>query len=236
MSAPATAPPGAPPRRPPAVDVAFALVATALDAVLLAAALGGLAPLLAHPRALALLAVYAVTAAALALLRPVRGQDAVEVVRDTPLLMVALGVIPLLIPPLAALDERFSWWPLPGGETLRVLGIALVALGLALRIAAMRRLRDRFSPRLAVQRHHPLETGGPYAYLRHPGYAGTLLAALGAALTFGSGVALVGVAVLAAMLAGRARREEALLERRFGEEWRAYRSRTGAFLPRVRRR
>jgi len=211
----------------------FALIATALDAVLLALALGGLGPLAAHRRALALLAVYAVTAVTLALLRPVRAQDVVQSARDAPLTMAALGVIPLLIPPLAALGERLGWWPLPGGEPLRWGGVALAAAGLSLRIAAMTRLRDRFSPRLAVQRNHALETGGPYARVRHPGYLGTLLAALGAALAFGSAAGLAGVALLAAVLGTRVRREETLLEARFGEDWRRYRDRTGAFLPRL---
>ena len=228
MHAPAAAPP-----RPAALMVAFALLATAFDALLLVLALGGLAPLLAHARALALLGVYAVSGVALALLRPVRSQDVTASVPDPPLTLLLLGVVPLLVPPLSALAERLAWWPLPGGDALRWAGVALAAAGLALRIAAMARLRDRFSPRLAVQRGHALETGGPYARVRHPGYLGTLLAALGAALTFGSAVGLLAVVPLAALLAARVRREETLLEGRFGEEWRRYRARTGAFLPRL---
>ena len=231
LSAQAATPARAP-HRPPALMASLALLATALDAALLALALGGFGALLAHARALALLGVYGVGAVTLALLRPVRGQDTVAVAPDPPLTMLALGVIPLLTPPIAALGERLGWWPLPGGAALRWGGVALAAAGLALRIAAMARLRDRFSPRLAVQRTHALETGGPYGLVRHPGYLGTLLAALGAVLTFGSGAGLVPAALLALLLAARVRREEALLEERFGEEWRRYRERTGAFLPR----
>jgi len=51
---------------------AGALAVTALDALLLLAALGGMRALLGHTRALALLAVWAVGGIVLALLRPVR--------------------------------------------------------------------------------------------------------------------------------------------------------------------
>jgi protein-S-isoprenylcysteine O-methyltransferase Ste14 len=39
--------------------------------------------------------------------------------------------------------------------------------------------------------------------------------------------------MLLAVLVTRTPREEAMLEERFGEEWRAYRARTGALLPRL---
>jgi protein-S-isoprenylcysteine O-methyltransferase Ste14 len=69
--------------------------------------------------------------------------------------------------------------------------------------------------------------------VRHPGYLGSLLACAGAMLAFGSALALPLVAAFALLLRARIAREEALLERHFGDEWRAYRARTGALLPRV---
>jgi protein-S-isoprenylcysteine O-methyltransferase Ste14 len=76
-----------------------------------------------------------------------------------------------------------------------------------------------------------LETRGLYAWIRHPGYLGAWLASLGAALAFGSGPALAPVLLFGALMAERARREEALLEEHFGEAWRRHRARTGGFLP-----
>jgi len=221
-------------RRPAAVLVAGALAATALDALLLALALGGLPALLAHPRAMALVAVWAVAAVVLALLRPVRVHDPLTVRHDRGA-MVALLLLPLLTPAVSAWGERIGLWPLPGGAALRGAGVAIVACGLALRIAAMARLGSRFSPLVSVQRGHALETGGPYAWIRHPGYLGAWLAALGAMLAFGSLAGAPLVVAFLALLWARAGREETLLEEHFGDAYRSYRARSGRLFPRPRR-
>jgi protein-S-isoprenylcysteine O-methyltransferase Ste14 len=221
-------------RRPhPLRTLLTALIVTALDATLLALALGGVGPLSRHARALALVAIWGVTSLVLGFLRPVRAQDVVESAPGQRALLLALFLIPLLNPPLSAFAERMGWWPLPGGEPLRWAGVALAAAGLALRIVAMDRLGARFAPVVAVQREHTLETGGPYARIRHPGYLGAGLANLGAALAFGSAVGLIGAALMALALHARMEAEEALLERRFGDEFARYRARTGRVLPRL---
>ncbi len=222
-------------RRPrnPIVSATLALGVTALDAALLALALGGLAPLLAHTRALALLVLWAVGGVSLALLHPVRGHDTVAVERDPAFVLVALFLIPLFTPPSAALGERMALWALPGGAALRWGGVALSGAGLALRIAAMAQLGPRFSPLIAMQREHALETSGLYQHIRHPGYVGAWLASLGAALAFGSALALPLVAAMGLLLWNRAGREESMLARHFGEEYRRYCARSGRFLPRL---
>ncbi|MEY4374724.1 MAG: hypothetical protein RL760_891 [Candidatus Eisenbacteria bacterium] len=212
--------------------LARTLVATAFEAALLAWGLGGLDALWHSPRALALLVVWLVTGAVLTLTRPVRGQDVTRTERDAAAMLV-LALVPLAIPAVAAWGGRLERWPLPGSEWLGALGVALSAAGLGLRIAAMRQLGARFSPLVALQREHTLETTGWYAHMRHPGYTGALLASLGAAITFGSALALplVGVMLLAQL--ARIRREETLLAEHFGPAWKAYAARTGALLPRL---
>lgn len=219
----------------PIVAIGGALLATALDAVLLALALGGWRAVFAHPRAPALLLVWLVCALVLALWRPVRAQRPAEAERESPWLTLALFVLPLAIPPLAAWGERHGIAMLPGGAARAWAGVVLVAAGLAIRIAAMVRLGSRFSPLVVVQAEHALETRGLYARVRHPGYLGALLAATGALLAFGSAAALPALLAFAAALAVRVRLEERLLARRFGDAWRVYRERTSAFLPLPRR-
>jgi protein-S-isoprenylcysteine O-methyltransferase Ste14 len=209
------------------------LLAVAFDALLLGWGVGGLAALLRHARALALLASWALGGLLLALLRPARAQDVARVRPEQRMLMPALLLIPLVTPALAAWGERAGLGILPGGATLRWSGVALSVAGLALRIAAMLQLGPRFSPLLAIQREHPLEARGVYARLRHPGYLGAALASVGAVLAFGSAMALPLAAVFIGLLAGRARAEERLLEEHFGEAYRAYRGRSGGFLPRL---
>jgi protein-S-isoprenylcysteine O-methyltransferase Ste14 len=209
----------------------MALAVVAFEASLLALALGGFGALLLHRRAVALVLVWAAGAAVLGVLRPVRAQDPAERAPRRGLLLVALLVIPLVTPMLCAWAERAGLAPLPGGAALRWSGVALAAAGLALRIAAMVRLGDRFAPVVALQREHALETRGPYATLRHPGYVGSWLANLGAALAFGSAAGLVSPVLFAVALEARMREEEAQLERRFGDAWRAYAARAGRWAP-----
>ena len=212
----------------------MALAACAVEAALLAWAIGGPGRLLAHPRALALVGCWAISGVVLALGAPARDRAGPrEPERRWSLL--ALGLIPIAVAPLAAWFERLGLWPLPGGEPLRWSGVVLAAAGLGLRIAAMRALGARFSPTLVLQPEHRLHTTGLYARVRHPGYAASLCAALGGALTFGSALGLVPVGLLLLLLGTRVRREEAMMAARFGDEWRAYRARTGALWPRLGR-
>src|SRR5262245_16807364 len=222
--------------RPPVpVLVLRALIVTvALEGALLAWGLGGFAAIVRHPLALALLAIWGVAGVTLSVTRPVRGQDIVTSEKD-PLAMLALALLPLATPGVAAWGGRLHVWPLPAPELLGWAGVALSAIGLWIRVGAMRQLGVRFSPFLAVQREHALETRGWYARVRHPGYLGAILASWGAAIAFGSALAIPLALAMTLFLADRVRREEKLLEQHFGDDWRAYARRTGALLPRLGR-
>jgi len=73
---------------------------------------------------------------------------------------------------------------------------------------------------------------GPYRYIRHPAYSGTLLTALGVGLALTNG-ASVGVALLSSVAGHlyRVRVEEQLLSARLGEPYRVYMRRTRRFIP-----
>jgi protein-S-isoprenylcysteine O-methyltransferase Ste14 len=212
---------------------AASLISTAIDALLLVPALGGFAALAAHTRALALLAIWAVLGMFLAVARPVRPAKPVAADADARWMFAALGIVPMLVAPVAALCERFGVLPLPGGDALRWGGVALSGLGLALRIAAMMQLGSRFAPIAAVQQEHALETRGLYSRMRHPGYLGSWLTAIGSACAFGSALGLLLPLAMLPMFYSRIRREERLLARHFGERFTEWRSRTGGLLPKL---
>jgi protein-S-isoprenylcysteine O-methyltransferase Ste14 len=219
--------------RPPLpIVLVRVLLVLAIEAGLLAWGLGGLAALATSPRALVLLALWAAGGVTLSRTRPARGQDVARSEPD-PLAMLALALLPLAIPGVAAWGGRTGRWPLPAPQFAGWLGVALTALGLWIRISAMRQLGARFSPLLALQREHALETSGWYARVRHPGYLGALLANWGAALAFGSALALPLAGAMTLIQWDRVRREERLLAGHFGEAWRDYARRTGALLPRL---
>jgi protein-S-isoprenylcysteine O-methyltransferase Ste14 len=209
--------------------VLMPLLVLALDAALLAWGRGSLSAL-RDPRAIALLAIWGAGGIVLAWRRPVKDHDAAHA-RPDPRSMLVLFFVPLLAPPLGALAARLRWAMLPSEQAVSWIAIAIVAAGLALRVAAMLRLRHRFSPVLAVQHDHELETEGPYAWVRHPGYLGALLSCFGGVLAFGSAAALPLVALMLWAQLTRVRREERLLATHFGDAWHAYAARTGALLP-----
>ena len=77
-----------------------------------------------------------------------------------------------------------------------------------------------------------LVTTGPYRVVRHPIYLGLAMLATGQALAFGSWPALVVVLCgIVPTFAWRARAEEKLLGRMFGERYAAYRERTRMIVP-----
>lgn len=87
---------------------------------------------------------------------------------------------------VAGLDARFGWSPRLGVE-LQVAGLVLIVLGFGIFLWAM--ASNRFFSsfvRIQADRGHIVETGGPYRYVRHPGYVGALLTYLASPLALAS--------------------------------------------------
>ena len=116
-----------------------------------------------------------------------------------PLMALTLS-FPLVI--VAGLDHRFGWSP-AFSTWLNISGIFLIALGFA--FAAWALAENRFFStlmRIQTDRGHVVCDSGPYRIVRHPGYAGNLLATPGIALALGSAWTLipVGVALVVAVI------------------------------------
>jgi protein-S-isoprenylcysteine O-methyltransferase Ste14 len=111
---------------------------------------------------------------------------------------------------------------------------AALAAGAALRLAALRRLGDRFVTGTVADPGRPLVTDGVYRRVRHPSEAGLLLAAAGGAVLLRSlAAALLLAAVVLPLAVLRARREDGALAAAHGEAHAAWRRRAGMLLPRV---
>ena len=114
----------------------------------------------------------------------------------------------------------------------RIVGTLIIGLGALLMSWSLMYFRSwRFRATLAEG--HELATGGPYALVRHPIYAGLNLLAVGTAVWIPMLLTWVAVAlmVLGSDLRGRA--EEKVLSEAFGEDYRRYCRRTRRFLPGV---
>jgi protein-S-isoprenylcysteine O-methyltransferase Ste14 len=105
-------------------------------------------------------------------------------------------------------------------------GGLLIAAALGLRLWALGSI-DGNKKRVLV-------TWGPYRYVRHPLYSGSMLFALGTCLVAGSVTAAL-LLCLALFWFYRPclHTEEQFLAARFGAEWEAYRRQTGMLLPRL---
>lgn len=130
---------------------------------------------------------------------------------DVVLAVIMARVGPAAIATVAGLDLRFGWMP----EIPRVLsaaGMLGVILGYAIGMWAM--ASNKFFSgvvRIQSERGHEVVTGGPYAIVRHPGYAGTILAVLGTPLMLGSMWALIPAAATIGVIIARTALEDRTL-------------------------
>jgi protein-S-isoprenylcysteine O-methyltransferase Ste14 len=111
---------------------------------------------------------------------------------------------------------------------LAVSGCLLAMTGAALVLRSRAELGPAWSLVPKADQGTGLVTTDPYRLVRHPIYLCLALLAMGQALAFGSGPALMIVlAGIVPTFAWRARAEEKLLSRAFGERYAVYRQRTG---------
>jgi protein-S-isoprenylcysteine O-methyltransferase Ste14 len=131
---------------------------------------------------------------------------------------------------LPAYTDRNELWTIDA-NTIRWVGVALFAVGGALRIWPVFVLGQRFSGLAAIQPGHTLVTSGVYGVIRHPSYLGLLINSLGWSLAFRSGVGVILTLLLLPPLLARIRAEEDLLRSQFGDEYNTYCSHTSRLIP-----
>ncbi len=119
----------------------------------------------------------------------------------------------------------------PFPDWLRWTGFALGLASLGFWSWTQVALGKEWSPQLQLRKEHHMVTTGPYTQIRHPLYT--------AMLGFGTSLALVtanwffvvfAIAALAGLFA-RVPKEEQMMIKEFGEEYKAYMQRTGRFFP-----
>ena len=106
----------------------------------------------------------------------------------------------LLLPAVAGLDVRFGWTQ--GLSTAwHITGIVVFAAGLGLFGWAM--ITNAFfstAVRIQSERGQTVCRSGPYRFVRHPGYVGTILQSLGIPFLLGSWWALIACITAAALI------------------------------------
>lgn len=115
---------------------------------------------------------------------------------------------------------------------LTVLVVALMCLSIGFAAGAVRTLGRQWAVGARVIEAHKLVTTGPYAWVRHPIYAGMGGMLIASGLVLSSWWALaIAIAFYGAGTIIRVRVEEKLLLEVFGEEYRVYRARVPAVFP-----
>lgn len=122
----------------------------------------------------------------------------------------------------------------PFPAALYIFGFILFLAGLALRWYSIGCLGGYFTVDVSIATEHRVIDSGPYHYIRHPSYAGALLAFIGLGLCFGNWLTIffLSVPIIAAFL-WRIQIEERTLTEALGNNYRDYVRRTKALIPRV---
>ena len=110
------------------------------------------------------------------------------------------------------------------------IGVTLCAVGMAVLIWARQHLGRNWSQTVAAKEGHELVTSGPYRYIRHPMYAGGLIACIGSAIVCG-GAWIFLLVVLSGIFLWRVGAEDKLMEQLFSDNFPDYKKRTKALIP-----
>jgi len=115
-----------------------------------------------------------------------------------------------------------------------ILGVVLIWSGIGLAIWARYHLAEYWSATITIKEDHQLIRTGPYTHLRHPIYSGLVLATIGSALVIDKWRCVVGVCLVLIGYCFKAKKEEAMLSRQFGDVFREHQKHTGFLIPRFR--
>lgn len=101
-----------------------------------------------------------------------------------------ISALPLLHWAIAGLDRGRFHWSDDVSPALQSAGLVLFALALLLFVRAMRVNRFFSSvPRIQRERGHRVVDGGPYRWVRHPGYVAAILLSVTSGVALGSWLA-----------------------------------------------
>jgi protein-S-isoprenylcysteine O-methyltransferase Ste14 len=141
------------------------------------------------------------------------------------------GVVSILLVITAPLLNTFGvgYWNQP---SFGWLGLILMLNGLSIRYWAAKTLGEFYTRTLQTIEGQKIVDRAPYNAIRHPGYLGTFLMEIGAALAVMNWVVMLSiVAIGMTSRAYRIKVEEKMLEASFGEAYETYSGKTWKLIP-----
>lgn len=124
-----------------------------------------------------------------------------------------------------------AWSSLPFPMWLRWAGIGLAMVCLPFLAWVQNTLGNHWSVHLKLRADHKLVTDGLYKWIRHPMYVVLFLFIVSVGLVSASLLIAILNMLLIIVFYNRVNKEEEMMTQRFGDEYRAYKQRTGRFLP-----
>ena len=131
---------------------------------------------------------------------------------DKPFAVIVGIAGPVALILLSGFDRRYRWSP-PTPPWVEILGLVVGAAGGLFTNYAVAANRF-FSALVRIQHdrgHHVIDTG-PYRFVRHPGYAGSIVYMIGMAVALGSRAAIATTIVIALVLVLRTALEDRTLQ------------------------
>lgn len=129
-------------------------------------------------------------------------------------LVMLMGVFMFATYILACLDVRNGWSPaIPLGMQIAALVVCFLGYDVLLLWSMVVNAFFTAIVRIQTERGHRVVRSGPYRFVRHPGYLGTILFDLFSPLVLGSLLALIPSVAAALVLVVRTAREDEILQK-----------------------
>ena len=112
------------------------------------------------------------------------------------------------------------------------IGFVCMIFGMLLRIVSVRTLGNYYTSTLQTLEHQTIINKGIYRYIRHPGYLGNIILFIGSAIAITNiFITFIIIITIIPSYLRRVKYEELMLERKFDEQYRIYKSKTKKFIP-----
>lgn len=112
------------------------------------------------------------------------------------------------------------------------IGNIFIITGIILRLYSVLTLGKFFTVSVQVNSKQKIIQTGPYKYIRHPSYSGSILSFIGIALVFRSFIGIIVTLIIIAVIYGyRINIEEKILESNFDTSYKQYKKHTKRIIP-----
>ena len=146
--------------------------------------------------------------------------------------LLAIWVIIVAAVTAALFTSASFAMPISGNDNIRYAGLAVILIGVILRIIAVRTLGKFFTVDVTIRQGHRLVKNGMYKYFRHPSYTASLLSFIGFGLSLNNWYSLlILVFAVVVVFLMRIRIEEKALIAQFGDEYLQYKKEAWGLLP-----